>query len=272
MALVTGAGKRVGSAIAKRLHADGFCVCLHYYSSGEGVKALCEVMNRDRAGSAVCVYENLCQSDPSGPSLGERCRSLVEKCVQLCGGLDVLVNNSAMYAPTPLTTSSDFGAMERVAGDMMSLNAVSPLYLTQAFAHWVQKEKSDQTPVPPPGRCIVNIIDSMIGLPSVGFTAYTMSKHALLGLTKAAAVELAPFSVRVNAVSPGLSIIPEALSADQAQKLRRTVPLNRAEGGGEEVAAAVSYLAGASYVSGAILPVDGAWRLSCGHEGSEFWA
>ncbi|KAF8296989.1 pteridine reductase [Trypanosoma cruzi] len=126
------------------------------------------------------------------------------------------VNNASAYYPTPLLPGDDTnGAAEAKpidaqVAELFSSNAVAPLFLIRAFARrqgeggaWRSRNLS-----------VVNLCDAMTDLPLPGFCVYTMAKHVLGGLTRAAALELAPRHIRVNAVAPGLSLLPRNAAGD----------------------------------------------------------
>lgn len=299
VAIVTGAGRRIGRSIALRLFNDGFSVCLHYRQSKWEVERLCEELNSKRALSAIAHHEDFsylesrqlsasgvgvfCAASPL-PPLERRCECLIEACISHYGRCDVLVNNASAFFSSPLLTKVENDSVKAnvplsstestvgnnqphwvdVAGLVFGSNALAPFYLTKTFAASCVK----QCDTAAEQKCIVNIIDSMLDRPLDGYTLYTMAKRALEGLTTSSALELARYNVRVNAVSPGLSLLPEQKSGTNAQKesaaLRKTVPLGQREASGETIAEMVGYLVSpaASYITGAIIPVDGGWRLS----------
>lgn len=286
MALVTGAARRVGRAIALALFREGYSLFLHYRESHSDALALSEAMNSERPGSAHIYQESFnpltCMSSSAEETepLSVRCDKLMGDCLRVFGRCDLLVNNASAYFPTSLLKPAD-GVPDRcgssrlpeetkavkhneddvAAAALLGSNALAPYYLIRAFASF-STQSEDQSVPPTSTRSVVNIIDSMISRPDPGYTLYTMSKHALLGLTKSAAIELAPCHIRVNAVCPGLSLLPEHLSSDEAAALRRAVPLGGVEAPGEAIATAVLYLASAASVTGATLNVDGGWSLT----------
>jgi pteridine reductase len=225
VALVTGAGVRVGEAIARDLARHGFTVAAHYHT------------HRPR-GFAAALAEDL--SSPDGPALlAAAFRARFRR-------LDLLVNSAAIFDGIPLA-DTDAAAFD----SQMTLNARAPLLLVRALAPLLARS----------GGAVVNIADIGGGLlPWRGFAAYCASKAALVRLTECLALELAP-RVRVNAVAPGTVLWPESYPAGRRRELVRRIPLRR-EGSPADVAAAVRYLAGAPFVTGAVLPVDGGRHLA----------
>ncbi|EPY39015.1 pteridine reductase [Angomonas deanei] len=144
--------------------------------------------------------------------------------------------------------------------DLFGSNAVAPFYLIQSLVHHCQdKERNKERNV-----SVVNMVDAMTNQPLLGFTMYTMAKHALEGLTKSAAVELAPLCIRVNGVAPGLSVLPVGMSAEEQDMYRTKVPLYQREAQPEDIARTVAFVVSdnASYLTGSIINVDGGWSLT----------
>jgi pteridine reductase len=238
--LITGAARRIGAAVARQVHAGGWNVVLHYRASGADARHVAHELNAARADSAHCLRANLL-------NLGQLQR-VVEQSQARWGRLDALVNNASSYFRTPLKELS-----EAQFEDLVGTNFRAPLFLCQAFAA-----------ASAGAGAIVNVADTHVTRPGIGFSAYIAAKSALVSLTEALALELAP-RIRVNAVAPGhilWAAQPQMDAAQQQAELRR-VPLQRL-GQPEEVARAVAWLlsADAAYVTGAVLPVDGGLRLA----------
>ena len=233
--LVTGAGRRVGAAIARRLHASGASLVLHYRRSATAAAALAADLNQQRPGSVVCVAADLREVDALP--------DLVETARQAFGGLDALINNASSFFPTPLGQISlaDWD-------DLVGSNFRAPLFLAQAAAPLLAARRG----------AIVNITDIHAERPLAGYPLYCAAKGALLTLTRALAIEMAP-AVRVNAVAPGPIAWPEdAQFAPSAQQAIIDHTLLKREGRPEDIAAAVHYLlSDAGYVTGQVINVDG---------------
>jgi pteridine reductase len=225
VALVTGAGVRVGEAIARALARDGWTVAAHYHT------------HRPR-GFAAALAADL--ATPDGPgALAAAFRAAFDR-------LDLLVNSAAGFEALPLarTDAAAFDAQ-------VHLNARGPLLLTRALAPLLARARG----------VVVNVADVGGGLvPWPGYAAYCASKAALVRITECLALELAP-EVRVNAIAPGTVLWPASYPAARRRALARRIPLGRA-GTAEDVADAVRYLAAAPFVTGAVLPVDGGRHLS----------
>ncbi|OGA69367.1 MAG: pteridine reductase [Betaproteobacteria bacterium RIFCSPLOWO2_12_FULL_68_20] len=233
-ALVTGAARRIGAAIARELHAAGASVAIHYRDAeAEAVKLEAE-LNAARAGSALRVKAELLA--PVAP------RALVGAALERFGRLDLLVNNASSFFPTRI------GAIEASHWEeLIGSNLRAPLFLAQEAAPHLQSS----------GGSIVNVVDIHAERPLKGYVVYSIAKAGLAALTRSLALELGP-AVRVNAVAPGAIAWPEDGQFENGERSRivATTPLARV-GSPEEVAQAVHFLACARFVTGQILAVDG---------------
>lgn len=235
VALVTGAARRIGAAIARRLHAGGYDLALHYRSSQAEMDALLAELDSARAGSAIALQADLAEFD--------RLPELIAQTVGRFGRLDALVNNASAFYPTPIggTTPAQWD-------ELFASNARAPFFLAQAAAPHLKAARGG----------IVNLVDIHAEQPLAGHAVYGMAKAALRLLTKALAVDLAP-EVRVNAIAPGAILWPEhgKDAASQEALIART-PLGRI-GNPEDIAGCVAWLLGdaSGYVTGQTLRVDG---------------
>jgi pteridine reductase len=233
-ALVTGAARRIGAAIARRLHAEGANLMLHYRGAEADATALEAELNALRPGSAAKVKADLLA--PIAP------RALVGATRDRFGGLDLLVNNASTFYPTAL------GAIE--AGhweELMGSNLRAPLFLAQEAAPELAKA----------GGSIVNIADIHAERPLKGYVVYSIAKAGLVAMTRSLALELGP-AVRVNAIAPGAIAWPEdgQFPPPERDRVVATTPLARL-GTPAEIAQAVHFLATARFVTGQVIAVDG---------------
>lgn len=233
--LVTGAARRVGAAIARRLHGEGASLMLHYHGSEPDAHALQSQLNAVRDHSVALVQADLL--DASG--LAEIVRNTLARFERI----DALVNNASSFYPTPLgeITLEDWD-------DLMGSNLRAPLFLSQAAAPHLKKT----------GGVIVNIADIHAERPLKNYVVYSVAKAGLIGLTRSLARELGP-EVRVNAVAPGPILWPEDGSFDAVSRQRViSNTLLKRVGEPDDIARAVYYLiAEAPYVTGHVLTVDG---------------
>jgi len=233
--LITGAAKRVGAAIARRLHRAGARLALHYNVSEREAHALQSELNLQRAQSVILVKADLLET----AGLAE----MVKTCVERFGALDVLVNNASAFYPTPVGTIDEHNWNE-----LVGTNLQAPLFLCQAAAAQLKKS----------GGCIVNITDIHAERPLKSYVVYSIAKSGLAGLTRSLAREMGP-EVRVNAVAPGPIAWPEDGSFDEVTRQRViSHTLLKRVGEPDDIARAVYFLiAEAPYVTGQIIAVDG---------------
>jgi len=242
VALVTGSAHRLGNAIARRLHAAGYDLVLHYRSPRPELDTLVADLETARPHSTLPLQAELADT--------ERLPDLVAQAVARFGRLDALVNNASSYFATPLG--------EATAGDwdrLFASNARAPFFLTQAAAPHLRAARGS----------VVNMTDIYAHHPRAGHTLYCMAKAALEAATRSLALDLAP-EVRVNSVAPGAILWGDGADDDdparQQAMLART-PLART-GTPDEIAGAVLWLLrDATYLTGESLRVDGG-RLVAG--------
>lgn len=233
--LVTGAAKRIGSAIVRELHSAGANIVLHYRSAPETAEALAAQLNALRPNSAACFSADLCNV--------EALPQLVAQTVTRFGRLDALVNNASSFFATPLGTI-DLPAWNALIGS----NLQAPLFLAQAAAPYLRSTHG----------AVINITDIHAERPLAGYPLYCAAKAGLLGLTRALAIELAP-EVRVNAVAPGAILWPddEAFNRTERDKIVAHTLLQRT-GEPQDIARAVRFLLNdAPYVTGQVINIDG---------------
>lgn len=233
--LITGGARRVGAVIAEHLHQQGAHIAIHCRRSLDAAQQLANRFNAIRPDSAAVF-----QSPLNSPVDAEQ---LIEQVIARFKQLDGLVNNASSFFPTPI------GSIDEAAwNDLVGSNFKAPLWLCQAAALPLQTQRG----------AIVNITDIHAERPLAGYPLYSAAKGALLTLTKALAIELAP-AVRVNAVAPGPILWPEdgQFSASKRDAILAHTLLKR-EGKPIEIAQAVSFLLlNATYMTGQVLNVDG---------------
>lgn len=239
VALITGAARRIGAAIARRLHAEGYDLALHYRGSAAEMQALAGELEAAHADSVLTLHADLCEFD--------QLPELVARTVGRFGRLDALVNNASTFQPTPLGTATP-GQWDA----LFASNARAPFFLSQAAAPHLKKTRG----------AIVNLADIYAERPLRDHPVYCMAKAALVMATRSLALELAP-EVRVNAIAPGAILWAENETSEAGQQamLART-PLARS-GTPDEIAEAVHWLLRkASYTTGQVLHVDGGRTLA----------
>jgi pteridine reductase len=232
--LITGAARRVGAAIARKLHGAGAQVVIHYHRSAAEAQALAADLNAVRPASATPLGGNLLDL--------KVLESLVEATIARHGHLDILVNNASTFHATPVGTISPAHW-----DDLMGTNLRAPLFLSQAAAPHL-KERSG---------LILNIADIHGLRPLRHHVVYSPAKAGLIMLTQSLARELAP-EVRVNAIAPGPVEFPESGLTEEMMQAIIDKTLLKRRGSPDDVARAALFFASeAPYVTGQILAVDG---------------
>lgn len=245
-ALVTGAGARVGRAIAIGLAKQGHDVAVHYASSAGPAQ---EVVAECRA---FGVKAEALQADLLDDA---QVAALVPAAVAAIGGpLTCLVNNASIFEYDTLETAS-LEAWDRHMGS----NLKAPLFLSQAFAEQAPKAMMDARGEPEAQALIVNLVDQRIRKLTPEFMTYTLAKMGLWAFTQTAARGLAPH-VRVNAVAPGPTLRGGRQSENHFDAQRKATVLKRGSNP-EEIVAAIVYLLSASAVTGQCINVDGGQHL-----------
>jgi pteridine reductase len=230
-ALVTGAGHRVGRAIAVALGAQKMRVAVHYNATADGAKETLREI--EKAGGSGDTFG----ADLTNP---DRLSELVAAVVKRFGALDVLVNSAAVMLRTPLG-ETDAAQWD----DIMALNLRAPFLLSQAAAPHLKRAKG----------VIVNIADLAAFETWPGYLVHGLSKSGIVYLTRALARVLAP-EIRVGAVAPGTVLLPDGWTEADAERLRGTTPLQR-NGSPDDVSNAVLFILGADYFTGDTIIVDG---------------
>lgn len=234
VALVTGAARRIGAAIATTLHAAGARVVIHFRGSAGDARALANTLNDLRANSATTMQADLLET--------RTLPALVGKVIDWGGRLDILVNNASTFYPTPIgnITDDDWN-------DLVGTNLKAPLFLSQAACEELRSRRGT----------IVNIVDIHAQRPLRNHAVYGPAKAGLKMLTLSLAKDLAP-DIRVNGVSPGAILWPEDGMTDTVKaSILKQVPLAR-PGEPSDIAGAVLYLVrDAVYVTGQVIAVDG---------------
>jgi pteridine reductase len=232
-ALITGAGKRIGKAIALALASGGTNVIVHYNKSEDAAR---EVVREIRSGGceAWTVQADLTSVDQT--------ETLIERARKKAGCVDVLINSAAVF---PSDRIMDF--TKEGLNASIQLNAFAPLQLARDFAKGCQD------------GVIINLLDSRMNDYDDEHMAYHLSKRMLYSVTRLLAIELAP-AIRVCGVAPGLVLPPPGQDDSYLRKLIRTNPLERI-GSLKDVTDAVRFLVEAEFVTGQVVFVDGGRNL-----------
>lgn len=233
-ALVTGAGRRLGQAIAVGLARAGCDVAVHYHGSADGAAATAREIGalRCRAG--------LLRADLSDAAAA---RGLADQAARALGRLDVVVNSAALLVRQPVETVTP-----ESWDATLDLNLRAAFFVAQGAIPHLRRAKG--------GGKIVNLADVAAFEPWPAYVPHCVSKAGVVMLTQALARALAP-DVAVNAVAPGPVLLPEAWDEETRDHFRETTPLRRLGEPADVVAAVRFLLEGSDFVTGTVLVVDG---------------
>ena len=232
VALVTGAGRRLGKEMARALADRGMTLAIHHHASADGARSLRDEVTA-AGGRAECFAADLSDAVSA--------RELPVRVAERFGRLDVLVNSAAVMHRLGFeeTTPERYDAI-------LGLNLRSVFFCTQGAAPALRAARGK----------VVNLAD-LAGLqPWPGFAVHSVSKAGVVMLTRVLARSLAP-EVTVNAIAPGAVLVPEDYDAEERERLARATPLGRLGSPDDVVAALLYLLEGGDFVTGEVLTVDG---------------
>lgn len=240
VALVTGGSRRIGAAICRALHGNGYNIVVHYHRSQGAAQALADELNLRRAGSVKMFQADL--NDLT------QVAALAAFSSSAWNRIDALINNASSFFATPLGE-----ATEQDWDNLINSNVKAPYFLSAALAGSLAEQSG----------AIINIADIFAERPMPKHSIYSIAKAGNSMLTKALALELAP-KVRVNGIAPGAILWPEDQQGQEIvdQSKLASIPLERL-GGAESIADAVLFLlTRAPYITGEIIRVDGGRSLN----------
>lgn len=235
-AIVTGGAVRLGGALALALGAEGVRVGVHYGSSAgpaEAVVGQIKAMGSD----AVAIQADLSRPAEAG--------SIVERATAHFGRVDILVNSAAIFEPGNWDDTTEANWDRHFA-----INLKSPFFLSQAFAAQVGSERTGH---------IINIADWRGARPGADHLAYTLTKAAIIAMTRSLALALAP-NIQVNAIAPGLILPPPGQDQAYLERKASQVPARRV-GSPQEIARAMVFLLRSDFVTGDLVFVTGGEHL-----------
>jgi NAD(P)-dependent dehydrogenase (short-subunit alcohol dehydrogenase family) len=246
VALVTGAGRRIGGAIARDLAQHGWAVAIHYRGSRREAEALTREIEA-AGGRAVALACDLARE--------AEVETLIPRAVEALGPLTCLVNNASAFEMDKIDTAT------RESWDRhLETNLRAPLVLSQAFARQLPESGGGQAQGTGTATGnIINMLDQRVWKLTPYFLSYTLAKSGLWTLTQTMALALAP-RIRVNGIGPGPTLPSERQSAEQFHLQQAAVPLKRGPAL-EEIAATVRYILATPSLTGQMIALDGGEHL-----------
>jgi len=242
-ALVTGAGKRIGRAIAIALAEDGYDVAVHYGSSKADAAAVVAAVEA-KGRRAVALVADLAREAET--------QKLIAAAAQVLGPLTCLVNNASCFERDEALT------VTRASWDAhLETNLRAPFVLMQEFARQLPADRQG---------AIVNLVDERVWNLTPHFVSYTLSKAGLWTLTQVMAMALAP-RIRVNGIGPGPTLPSPRQSAEQFARQQASVPLQHGATP-EEIASAVRFILASGAMTGQMIALDGGQHLGWSQPGA----
>jgi NAD(P)-dependent dehydrogenase (short-subunit alcohol dehydrogenase family) len=235
-ALVTGAGKRIGRAIALDLAKAGFAVAVHYHQSRAEAEAVAAEIKRSGAGAAALKADLTREAETE---------ALVARAAEALGPLGLLVNNASVFVV------DDAASATRESWDLnLETNLRAPFVLTQSFAAQLPAEAEG---------AVINLLDQRVWNLTPYFMSYTVSKAGLWALTQSLALALAP-RIRVNAIGPGPVLPSPRQTQEQFERQCRAMPLKRGATTAE-ICQAVRFILATPSMTGQMIALDGGQHL-----------
>lgn len=234
-ALITGASKRIGKAIAEHLAEKGWNIAIHFNSSEKPAVELTNDLKVKYPLQKFTTFKaNLSDSDEVS--------DLIPKVLKVYGEIHLLINNASVFDPAYLNETTI-----ELFDEQMNVNLKAPFFLMRDFAKLCKNGN------------IINFVDTRVTSNKSNFTAYSLSKKGLWELTKMAALEFAP-SIRVNAIAPGVTLAPEDKDNNYLLKLAQNIPMKK-PGGVEPILKSVDYILENNHLTGQLLFADGGENL-----------
>ena len=236
VAIVTGAGVRLGRAFALNVAEAGCDVCVHYYQSEQPAQETVAAIRQ--MGCRACAVS----ADLSNPE--QAAKRIVAECHQQLGPASVLINSAAIFEPgTCVDTTTDQWDRH------LAINLAGPFHLSREFSSQLPGDRGH----------IINIADWRATRPVSGHLAYTLSKSALVSLTRILAQELAP-AIQVNAIAPGAILPATRTDSGEFEGLSEAIPLRRT-GQPSDLTEALQFLLRSDFVTGEVIHVNGGQHL-----------
>lgn len=234
-ALITGASKRIGKAIALYLAENGWNIAVHYNSSYPEAEELVTLL-------AIKYNSQIFRAFRADLKKPEEVESLVPSVLQAFGGIDLLINNASVFEPAYLKETSAAFFEHQIA-----VNLRAPFLLMRDYANLCHNGN------------IINFVDTRITSSKSDFAVYSLSKKALWELTRMAALEFAP-AIRVNAIAPGVTLAPEGKGEKYLTELAEKTPMKK-PGGVEPVIRSLNFILENDHLTGQLIFADGGENL-----------
>jgi NAD(P)-dependent dehydrogenase (short-subunit alcohol dehydrogenase family) len=234
-ALITGASKRIGKALAEHLADKGWNVAVHFNSSEKPAEELVNELS-------VKYPQQKFRSFRANLYETNEVLALISKVVGKFGTIELLINNASTFDPGYLAESS-VDLYDR----QMNVNLKAPFFLMRDFATLCKKGN------------IINFVDTRITSNKSNFAAYSLSKKGLWDLTQMAALEFSPL-IRVNAIAPGVTLPPDDKDEDYLQNLAQNIPMKK-PGGLEPIIKSIDFILENNHLTGQLLFADGGENL-----------
>jgi NAD(P)-dependent dehydrogenase (short-subunit alcohol dehydrogenase family) len=234
-ALITGASKRIGKALAEHLAEKGWNVAVHFNSSGSLANKLVSELSAKYQGQKFAIFKtNLSEMT--------EVQMLISNVISDFGKIDLLINNASVFDASYLKKTS----ME-LFDSQFNVNLKAPFFLIRDFANLCKTGN------------IINFVDTRVTSNKSNFAAYSLSKKTLWELTKMAALELSP-NIRVNAIAPGVTLPPDDEDEEYLQNLAKYIPMKR-PGGIEPIIKSLNFILENNHLTGQLLFADGGENL-----------
>jgi pteridine reductase len=232
-ALITGAARRIGKAIALALAQLGINIVIHYNKSEKEARLLATELKKTGVNSWL-MQADLCHMAES--------QSLIERALEVSGSLQILINNASIFLSSKLNNFT-IDQLEQ----NLRINAYTPLLLSRIFAQNTDRGN------------IINFLDTKVTVYDKQHAAYHLSKRMLFTLTRMMALEYAP-QIRVNAVAPGLILTPQGEDESYMKKAALANPLLK-HGSLPDIIEAVLFLLKSDFITGQVLFIDGGYHM-----------
>ncbi|KAF0238110.1 MAG: short-chain dehydrogenase/reductase [Prolixibacteraceae bacterium] len=234
-ALITGASRRVGKAVAEHLSGKGWNIAVHFNSSEQPAEDLV-------IGLAAKYPQQKFQAFKANLSNIYEVIKLIPKVLETFGGIHLLINNASVFGPGYLKSTTP-----ELFDEQLNVNLKAPFFLIRDFANLCKTGN------------IINFVDTRVTSNKSDFAAYSLSKKGLWDITQMAALELAP-NIRVNAIAPGVTLAPENKDENYLLNMAQNIPMKK-PGGIDPILRSVDFILENNHLTGQLIFADGGENL-----------